>query len=132
MKKVVFPVKATFFVVVHRTVADPPAKAQGEANYQPVTEVIKYKKRTFPIPETSFLFSVSTLLLTIITKFYLLSIAKKALSSVASSGFILPASTRRSCLRRKAPSYSAFSSSVSAITPGTLRGLLLGSNATNV
>src|SRR5690242_13122827 len=53
-------------------------------------------------------------------------------NSFASEGCIFPPSINRTCLLRKAPSYKRFSSSVSGINSGTLRGLPFGSSATKV
>ena len=50
---------------------------------------------------------------------YALCQKKSALSSSASSGFILPPRIKRNCRRRSAPSYNFISSAVSGWTPGT-------------
>src|SRR5690554_3542765 len=58
--------------------------------------------------------------------------AKSAFSSVASLAFILPASNKLNCLRRKAASYLSFSSSVSGTICGIATGFPISSTATKV
>lgn len=59
-------------------------------------------------------------------------LGKIARNSVASPGFILPASTSRNCRRRKAPAKRSFSSAVTGITSGTCAGFPSGPMATKV